>query len=170
MNDESTSNECIHIGQRLITHYLARRRETVIEALIDMRPDLIVLENLTHIFIISDLSAKIADFVKRYNSSQVHFKGKWRHDWSYQLHGTGCELRNDITNELFDWDMSDPMVFTKTEFEQHVQWRCKQDNQDKFVKAYLDWINNGHSISEFWMSMEDSHVIQFINEYEVKLV
>jgi hypothetical protein len=158
-----------HTGYELIRYYLQRRRETVIQALLEMRPDLVVSEGLHHVFDVPNLASQIAQFLERYQQKQLKFRGRWGDTWHYNLHGTGCELIHDLTGELFDWDMSNPLVFTKTEFECHLKWRCKQDNLDEFLKNYLDWMNDTHTNSEFWAYMENSGMVHSINEYEVRI-
>jgi len=159
------NSSIINIGYELIKYYIERRRYTVIMALLEMRPDLIITENLQDVFPLSELEDKVKEFIEKYNKGEVHFSGYWNKDWLYKLHGSGCELKHVLTREFFDWDISDPLIFSKAEFQQHLEWRCLHNKDDKRLLFYLEWIKQ-NDISLFWDLMQNSKVVKSVSIYE----
>jgi hypothetical protein len=112
------------------------------------------------------LPMKVSEFVKKYETKQVSFEGSWADEWVYKLHGIGCELKNIHTGELFDWDISDPEIFGKVEFIDHLHWRAIHSHSDKTIVDYLKWIQDGHHFTELWETLERNKIVLGLNEYE----
>jgi uncharacterized protein DUF6896 len=157
-------------GKKLVNDYLKRRKETVIEILLEFRPDLIRQENLSNLFPIVDLDEKITEFVKKYTNGQIAFRGIWRKVWQYRLHGIGCELTHIHTKEHFNWDIGDPSTFYLTEFISHLEWRCLYESNKPNVATLLNLLKNYNlDVENFVRKLEREKVIHEIKPYEWKL-
>jgi hypothetical protein len=140
--------EIVAFGKALLLKYLARRQETVITAMIELCPEFILYEGLNFVFKIPDLETKAKVSRQRYERGETKFRGIWANEWEYRLHGIGCELKNLLTGEMFDWDISNPNTFLTGEFYFHLLWRCKNQRDDKSIKQYVEWVDqeNGNHI------------------------
>jgi hypothetical protein len=63
------------------------------------------------------------------NIAPVTGTGYWgeNNEWRYYLHGVGCRLIHTITDEIVDWDASDPYRFDPYWFVEWLSWFLKQN-------------------------------------------
>jgi hypothetical protein len=158
--------DIVEIGKGLLHYYIERRRYTVILALLELRPDLIVGEQLQNIFPISDLHDKVDLFRSNEEQGLIQLTGKWGENWAYKLHGIGCELKNLSTGEIFDWDINNPLHFFEAEFEDHLNWRCLNEKDDILIGQYLKWSSEKNNFSELWNVFVENDLIRNITPYE----
>ena len=159
------------VGKRLVHHYLHRRRETVIVALVEMRPDLLRQENVEQLFDLPDLDQRIANFVSRYNRGEVAFRGIWRDVWDYRLHGIGCEMRHRQTGEYLDWDINNPNTFYTSEMDNHLQWRMTHQPDDPDISRYMQWVERLHGdFDQLLALLAESGAIEPVNAYAWRIV
>ena len=137
-NDGLPTNLCTQI----FLHYLTRRRETVIRALLELRPELVLYANLQMIYDVPNLEAKVIDFKAKRDSDQIPIRGIWDRNWQYEFHGIGCRLSNRISGESFDWDMDRPDRFFLGEVEMHLEWRLQSDTDANEIRWFSDWVKN----------------------------
>lgn len=159
-----TSHDIEEIGKLLIRYYIERRRYTVVETLVQLRPDLIEHLRLELVFPIPNLAQKIAAFKLAYTQRQIDFIGVWQADWKYRLHGYGCFLQNIQTGENFDWDMSDPMIFYRGEFESHLIWRCKNEKDSALIQDFIVWQRHNPD-KILWDILVSNRIIEEITEH-----
>lgn len=126
----------------LIWHYIQKRLKTVVPALIELRPDIIVQLELQDYLNadIENLSKKMPDIQRQLDIGTFQWTGIWNDKWAYRLHGLGCELVHLETNERFDWDANDPYIFFTGEFGMHLHWRMKTETDDIHVKRFHEWL------------------------------
>src|SRR5687768_639977 len=84
----------------LVKDYLIRRKDTVIRAMLEMKPGFVIGLRHEQIVGIVDI-VRYHEYYQGYSGDSV---GIWRGEWDYALHGTGCWLKHRETKELFDWD------------------------------------------------------------------
>jgi hypothetical protein len=124
--------------EQLVTEYLLRRKETVIQATIELFSGMVIGLCLEALVGISDIKKYHEFYEKCHKNHELKHIGTWENDWSYRIHGIGCELIHQQTKEIFDWDLGDPNYFTLAEFQWHLEWRV-QNNPSEFLSNYLAW-------------------------------
>lgn len=88
--------------KKLTTEYLLRRKETVIQATIELYPYVIIGLGLEALIGISDIK-KYHEFYEQFHQGKpIQYRGIWNGEWEYRLHGIGCELIHQQTKESFD--------------------------------------------------------------------
>jgi hypothetical protein len=99
----------------LVNKYISRQR-IVYEAVVDLRPDKLVVADKT----VGDLEAAMV--AEKYKD--VPGIGFWlKHGkWKYYMHGGGCRLTNVDTGEPLEWDAPDTEVFDKHWFINWHKW------------------------------------------------
>ena len=139
----SADKETIKATYQFIQQYISRRQDIVVEAMIQFRPNLIIALDLEDHFKLDDLEARIKYYEVNYKDNSEHFTGIWNGEWQYQLHGIGCEMLNIITGEYFDWDMSDPAIFSSYELFRYMRW-CwyEKKARDEITKTIIDWMKD----------------------------
>jgi hypothetical protein len=140
MDKYKEPGDILRMGHQLVLDFLNRRKETVIQALLEMRPDFVQEFQMEGTFDVPDLQNKVKMFRQAYEKGDVKFKGIWRDIWQYNLHGTGCELISIKTAEYFDWDIGDSNLFFTGEFYRHLEWRCRNEAENTTIKSYLAWL------------------------------
>ena len=151
----------------LVWHFIKRRFETVIPALVELRPDIILQLELTEV-----LNADLEDVKKRsflirrqLDEGSFLWSGIWNNEWGYRLHGLGCELVHLHTDEKFDWDAQDPYIFYTGELGFYLYWRIHH-SADKVVGTYLDWLDADkmrvHDMRQFTLPLLEHLVEQEI--------
>jgi hypothetical protein len=159
-------NRILVVGQKLVKFYLTRRGNTVVQALIELRPDLIVQHNLQDTFPVHNLAHKVQEFITKYNKSEVLFEGIWRKEWRYRLHGIGCELNHLHSEEHFDWDISNPSLFYIGVFQSHIKWRCQNHITDENIRIFLQWLDvDDNNFEAFIEILKNHHVISSNDTY-----
>lgn len=133
---------CIEV----FVYYLTRRRETVVRAVLELRPELVAYMNLQMVYFIPDLDEKVAQFKANRDDGAIPIRGLWNERWEYEFHGIGCRLRNPITHESFDWDMGRPDHFSLGELEIYLDWCRTVQIKNDGIKWYINWVLNqdGH--------------------------
>lgn len=125
----------------ILLHYLRRRRETVIEAMLQLRPELVFYYNYEYIYYIKELDKKVRDFQKGVERKTIiPSNGMWRSIWHYEYHGIGIKLINVISGEFFDWDIGRPDRFTLGEVKLHFEWRYASGEDSLELEWYKKWV------------------------------
>jgi hypothetical protein len=128
-----------------IISYLNRRRETVVQIMIERRAPLIKHYNIDKILKV-DIEPYCQDF---YENQEIYTiqRGIWKGEWEHYFHGIGCRLTHIQTKEYFDWDVSDPRYFDMGEFAYHLVWKMQQEihNPNIAILRSLDWVD-----SDYW--------------------
>ena len=111
----------------LIKEYVMRQ-EIVLEALNDMRPD-IVRRNMEN-YAPKDISDATVDYYLR------HPVGMWdsNDEWDYFIHGHGCRLTHKKTAEPIEWDTGDLKRFDKNWFLNRLMWRLESSSKDETIE------------------------------------
>ncbi|MEM6283020.1 MAG: hypothetical protein AAF787_12560 [Chloroflexota bacterium] len=163
----TSKKELSQMCVQIVVNYLIRRRETVIQALIELRPELVYHHGLSKHYPIENLEAKVEDFINsRDNNSLVKPCGLWRNDWQYRLHGIGCELVHHHTQEKFDWDIGRPDNFIVGELELHLEWRCKTQQEAQEIARYINWTHTqGGDFDRLWNHMIVHRLILEVEPY-----
>ncbi len=159
----------------LVRYFVARRASTVVKALIDLRPDIIVtLELYQSLNIRKDdvnEKAKLVDTKIREGSYQ--WTGVWKTEWAYRLHGDGCELIHMNTDERFNWDLGDPYIFFTGELQLYLNWLTKAHLSNPDVKVYSEWYqkNTGNTHIDILLNgLVQREVLATRFSYEWKLL
>ncbi len=118
------SKELLSELDSFIAYYIQRRRNTVVQAMVALRPDLIKMHNLMELLGLQndEIDESVNSFRNQQIEGQVQQEGSWNNQWKYQLHGHGCELVNTQTSESFDWDVADPSIFFTGELLAYLKW------------------------------------------------
>lgn len=136
--NELPARFCIQV----FAYYLTRRREAVVRAVLELRPELVAYMNLQMVYFIPDLDEKVAEFKANRDDGVIPIRGLWNENWEYEFHGIGCKLRNPTTLENFDWDMGRPDHFSLGELELYLDWCSTAPIENDGIKWYIDWISN----------------------------
>lgn len=112
----------------LIKRYIDRQK-IVQNAMIDLRPDLVVLANgLNQTEEILNLSKK------HLNIPQNGYWGD-NQEWLYYIHGFGCKLTNASSGEPIEWDAPDILIFDRFWFVNNLRWYMVRYSKNKDVIA-----------------------------------
>lgn len=162
MNNNLPVKTCI----RIFLHYLTRRRETVIRAMLELRPELVFYEHLQMIYNLDHLAEKVEEFGRKRDSGQIQLRGVWNRDWEYAFHGIGIRLTNRISREYYDWDIGRPDRFFLGEVELHLEWRCEVEINAPEIQWYRDWVrNSGGNFDSLLHFMKDNTLIVEVEPY-----
>jgi hypothetical protein len=111
-----------------------QRQSLVLEALKDLRPDL-VMETADE-----GTPQEQAEMRKTYiRQPSTGYWGKNR-EWEYLLHGSGCRLVNVATKENIQWDVGDLHRFDRFWFVNYLEWLLDSDVVDKDVSRIRGWL------------------------------
>lgn len=118
----------------LIKKYV-KRQSIVLEALKDMRPDIVRRWMEPHAP--KDISEATVDYYC------LHPIGTWGSDreWDYFIHGWGCRLTHKQTGEPIEWDVGNLKIFDKNWFLNHLKWQLENNNEDddiQIIKSKFD--------------------------------
>ncbi|MBN1286040.1 MAG: hypothetical protein JXB47_11635 [Anaerolineae bacterium] len=139
MDELSVPIEVFEALRNIIIFYLHRRRETVIQAVVELRPD--IIKNL---YLEKALDIRISElaldaFRKKQEEGQIKREGIWDNTWRYWMQGDTCELVNIRTGERFDWKAGYPIVFFTGELFFHLKWRMKHHEDNPDIQTYAAW-------------------------------
>lgn len=70
----------------------------------------------------------------------ILYKGVWKNEWDYKVHGIGCRLTHKSTKEPLEWDAPDLKAFRLDWFWRHLLWRCKFENSDPYINIVKDFV------------------------------
>lgn len=132
----------IRTFRNLIVYFL-ERQQLVVLAMLEVSPVLLEMENANipsieltpYIEVFKERQANIRD-------PEKFFRGIWKHDWEYRLHGIGCRLTHISTKEPLEWDAPNSETFRFDWFWEHLLWRIKNEQEDPYVKASIEWLNS----------------------------
>jgi hypothetical protein len=139
-----------------IIHYLSRRRETVIQIMIERRAPLLRsmgVERILHV----DLEPYCQAFYADEEGAYLQQSGIWRGEWKYYFHGHGCRLTHLRTQEPFDWDASNPRYFMTGELTGHLLWRIHSEVSDPNVI-----ILTRYGWKEAWHSQDIAKALEYL--------
>jgi hypothetical protein len=128
-----------------IIYFLNRRRETVVQIMIERRAPL-----LKHFGVDKTLKIDLEPYCREFYENQEAYteqqRGIWRAEWEHYFHGHGCRLTHIQTKEYFDWDASDPRYFRAWEFIHHLQWKIRTDphNSDIAILREQGLVNSAY--------------------------
>ncbi len=140
----SFNDEITRATHNLIRQFITRRRETVIEILVERRPDLVKGLELESILGVSqeENNARVTAIREAVGDGTYQWSGIWRSQWKYRLHGNGCELVNLDTEERFNWDVGDPLVFFTGEIGSYLKWQAQAQPDNPNIITCREIINN----------------------------
>lgn len=123
----------------LVKRY-ASRQNTVLEAMGDLRPDLLLLAKG------GGVVEELIQMTKLY--SAVPQSGQWgkNKEWHYFIHGKGCQLIHNTTQEPLEWDAPDIESFDRSWFVNYLQWLSSQGVEDEYVAVIMSQLNSRNSI------------------------
>jgi hypothetical protein len=160
--NELPTRLCIEV----FTYYLTRRRETVVRAILELRPELVAYMNLQMVYFIPDLDEKVAKFKVNRDDGAIPIRGLWNESWEYEFHGIGCKLRNPTTLESFDWDMGRPDHFYLGELKIYLNWCGVVQIKNDGIKWYMDWtLNQGGNFDKLLDFMKSNNLIVEIDNW-----
>lgn len=103
-----------------------QRQQLVLDAMRAVRPDLLT---------------ETADNQPRLHSTFANSRGFWGKDkeWTYQIHGRGCDLIHTITKEPISWNDPDITSFDPYWFINWLEWFVNQnyDEHTSIIKAKI---------------------------------
>lgn len=123
----------------IITYYLRRRRETVIQAMVDLRPDIIKNLYLETALGVEISENDIEELREKQKEGLFGREGIWNETWRYWLQGDTCELVNLRTGERFDWKAGHPNIFFTGELFFHLRWRIERHHDNPNIQIYTAW-------------------------------
>jgi len=93
----------------------------------------------------NNLGDRFSDGLKRMienNTPRVNQKGTWQDNngemWKYHLHGGGCLLTNEATEEQINWDCPSIIHFDVYKFCFHLKWQIKSfPKKFPYLKIFL---------------------------------
>lgn len=160
MNENDFIPDSITLALRnLIIHYLNRRRETVVEIMIQLRAPIMKQYEIETILGI-DLTSYCNAFKERDDNPLWHQRGIWRGEWEHWFHGIGCRLTHLKTGELFDWDASDPRHFFAWEFIHHLNWRIENETDVNLeLLKHWEWTRNSYDLEKYFDVLEHQQIL-----------
>lgn len=140
-NLEEIPDPLVTACQHLLKQFVQRRLATVIQAVIDLRPDLIIEFDFARYYPINEADVKTrAEIVQaQIRAGTYAWEGIWNNEWMYRLHGHGCELIHQKTYERYDWDVGDPYGFFTGQFALYLRWIVNTSPENPAVSIYRDW-------------------------------
>ena len=145
--------------RNLIIHYLQRRRETVVEILLETRPQAFEWYEQEYGPHGIDLKPYFSKFDGHPREVEFQQRGIWRNEWEHYFHGIGCRLTHLQTGESFDWDVSNPAHFYNGEFFSHLEWRVEHQSNNREVQYYVRW-HKQNSATTLFPILEENQVIR----------
>jgi len=110
-----------------LTKKYTKRQDVVLQALNDLRPDIVMRKMNTH------SPKEIAEATQKYY--RTYPVGVWGDgEWDFFIHGHGCRLTHKQTGERIEWDVGNLNTFDKTWFVNHLKWLLTQDGTDKDIQ------------------------------------
>jgi hypothetical protein len=111
-----------------------KRQQLVFDALMNIRP---------HLVMYADHRTELTEEESRELSRLRHeyFRqspsGHWGVDkeWTYFLHGVGCRLVHNVTQEPIDWNASNVDGFDKFWLVDYLQWLLGQQSNDEWLQV-----------------------------------
>lgn len=138
---ETIPNDVVDAIHSLIRRFIKRRCETVILAMIDLRPDIIMdYKFYKYHEIDMEVTIEKAEKIRKdIRGASYDWDGVWNNEWKYHLHGDGCELTHLRTNERYDWDVNDPNIFFTGQLISYLDWIKSVSVNDVNVITYKSW-------------------------------
>ena len=120
-----------------------KRQAIVLDALRDLRPDLIMrVENRNNPEFWDQWTQETwLVFVRKHARQST---GEWgeNNEWEYFLHGPGCRLTHKVTQERLEWDLGSLRRFDKNWFVGYLLSLLDQNNDDKVLATIRNWYDD----------------------------
>lgn len=115
------------------------------------------------------LQALVKNKIPRAKQSGL-WQDKYGQKWKYFLHGGGCQIINQDTSEIIDWDCPNTYNFDRFKFLLHLEWQLQQDvskyiNLRKLMDKYGEEIITNRLIPD--LVDEGKILLDAANQYRI---
>lgn len=133
--DMQSSAVCEHSALYALLRCYAYRQRVLHKALIDLRPDLLMLWNL-------DISTEATRQYQQYRHTHQHSdsSGYWgeNDEWLYVNQGFGLQLIHSQTGETLRWNFSDWRRVTPEHFVEYLLWQIETHVVHAALQTFRD--------------------------------
>lgn len=128
---------------RNLMQYFLERQRLVVLAMLDISPTLLTMDGAE----IPPID--LVPYIELFEERQAHiqspselYRGIWKEDWEYRIHGIGCKLTHMRTREPIEWDSPNSKAFRFDWFWQHLIWRNEYESDDPYVARCSSWLKD----------------------------